>query len=132
MRYFALLDGSAGAYGISFPDCPGCTAMGETVDETVANAVAALSEWLDDAGEARTAPSEFDAFRALPEVIEAMAEGTSIVPVPALFESEQPVKANVSLNRGLLEAIDEAARRANLTRSGFIAAAAREKIGSLY
>ena len=132
MRYFALLDGSAGAYGISFPDCPGCTAMGETVDAAVANAVAALAEWLEDAGETSPAPSEFEAFRALPEVMEAMAEGASILPVPALFESERPVRANISLNRGLLEAIDEAARRANLTRSGFIAAAAREKIGSLY
>jgi predicted RNase H-like HicB family nuclease len=38
-RYFALLDGELGAYGVSFPDCPGCSAMGETVNEAYANAI---------------------------------------------------------------------------------------------
>jgi len=27
-RYFALLDGERGAYGVDRPDCPGGTAMG--------------------------------------------------------------------------------------------------------
>jgi len=34
-RYTALIDGEAGAYGVSFPDLPGCVAMGRTVDEAV-------------------------------------------------------------------------------------------------
>jgi predicted RNase H-like HicB family nuclease len=31
-RYTALIDGETGAYGVSFPDLPGCVAMGRTVD----------------------------------------------------------------------------------------------------
>jgi hypothetical protein len=27
-RYVALIDGKPGAYGITFPDLPGCTAVG--------------------------------------------------------------------------------------------------------
>jgi predicted RNase H-like HicB family nuclease len=32
-RYAALIDGKRGAYGVTFPDLPGCTAMGRTLDE---------------------------------------------------------------------------------------------------
>ncbi len=44
--------------------------------------------------------------------------------------SGRPVKANLSLDAGLLDAIDEAAKRRGLTRSAFLASAAREKIES--
>jgi metal-responsive CopG/Arc/MetJ family transcriptional regulator len=40
------------------------------------------------------------------------------------------VRANLSLDAGLLDAIDEAARKRGLTRSGFLATAAREKIAA--
>jgi metal-responsive CopG/Arc/MetJ family transcriptional regulator len=48
--------------------------------------------------------------------------------VPVLRDAGRPAKANVSLDAGILEAIDEAAREHGLTRSAFIASAAREKI----
>ena len=32
MRYIALIDGKKGAYGVTFPDVDGCTAMGATID----------------------------------------------------------------------------------------------------
>ena len=41
------------------------------------------------------------------------------------------VKANISLDRGLLDAIDAAAKRVGVTRSGFLASAARDKIGEI-
>ena len=47
-RYIALIDGEAGAYGVAFPDCPGCTAMGETVDEALSQGAEALREWMAD------------------------------------------------------------------------------------
>jgi metal-responsive CopG/Arc/MetJ family transcriptional regulator len=37
-------------------------------------------------------------------------------------------RANLSLDAGLLEAIDDAAKASGLTRSSFVATAAREKI----
>ncbi len=43
--YRVLIDGEAGAYGVVFPDLPGCTAMGETVDAALANSAAALRDW---------------------------------------------------------------------------------------
>jgi predicted RNase H-like HicB family nuclease len=46
MKYVALVDGKAGAFGVSFPDAPGCTAMGKTMDAAIANAAIALAEWV--------------------------------------------------------------------------------------
>ena len=34
-RYGVLIDGRRGGYGVVFPDLPGCTAMGRTLDEAL-------------------------------------------------------------------------------------------------
>ena len=46
MKYPALIDGEAGAYGAVFPDLPGCVAMGCTMDEVVRNAEDAMLDWI--------------------------------------------------------------------------------------
>ena len=38
LRYPALVDGREGAYGVVFPDLPGCVAMGYTVEDALINA----------------------------------------------------------------------------------------------
>jgi predicted RNase H-like HicB family nuclease len=131
-RYFALLDGAPGAFGVSFPDCPGCVAMGEDENEAYSNAIDALGEWVHDAmaeGEAPR-PSSIEDLRRDPDVIATLAEGGVFLAVPLIIESGKPVKANISLDQGLLAAIDAAAKRSGLTRSAFLASAAREKIAA--
>jgi hypothetical protein len=66
--------------------------------------------------------------RADPEVAAALAEGAALAIVPLLLDSGRAVRANLSLDAGLLDAIDEAAKAHGLTRSAFLASAAREKI----
>ena len=61
---------------------------------------------------------------------EALAEGAAMVIVPLIFDSGRSAKANLSLDSGLLRAIDEAAEARGLTRSAFIATAARQKIST--
>jgi hypothetical protein len=63
-----------------------------------------------------------------PEVREALADGAAFISVPLLREYGRPVKANISMDKGLLDAIDAAAARLGLTRSAFLASAARDKI----
>jgi predicted RNase H-like HicB family nuclease len=131
-RYFALLDGAPGAYGVAFPDCPGCTAMGASENEAYANAIDALGEWVHDASAVGEPPAArtIEALRRDPDVKEALAEGAAFLAVPLVIESGRPVKANISLDQGLLDAIDAAAKRSGLTRSAFLSSAAREKIAA--
>ena len=44
-RYGVLIDGRRGGYGVVFPDLPGCTAMGRTLDEALRHAMEAAGEW---------------------------------------------------------------------------------------
>lgn len=77
-RYTALIDGEAGSYGVSFPDLPGCTAMGTTIEAAITNAADALRDWVDAtvrAGGHVPAPRTADALRQDADVAEALAEG---------------------------------------------------------
>jgi predicted RNase H-like HicB family nuclease len=130
-RYIALVDGKPGAYGVVVPDLPGCTSGGKTVDAALRNAVEAVRLWAEDAraeGEAMPRPRTIEAIRRDGGVAAALAEGAVLAVVPLLLDAGRPAKANLSVDAGLLEAIDEAAEAHGLTRSAFIASAAREKI----
>jgi metal-responsive CopG/Arc/MetJ family transcriptional regulator len=48
--------------------------------------------------------------------------------VPLVLDAGRAVRANLSLDAGHLDAIDEAAKAHGPTRSAFLASAAREKI----
>jgi len=132
-RYVALVDGKAGAYGVTVPDLPGCTSAGKTTDEALRNAVEAVRLWAEDAiadGEELPPPRSAEALRADPEIAAAIATGAALAIVPLLLDTGRPAKANLSIDAGLLAAIDEAAKVRGLTRSAFLASAAREKIES--
>jgi predicted RNase H-like HicB family nuclease len=130
-RFVAIVDGTPGAYGVVVPDLPGCTSGGATVDQALRNAVEAVTLWVEDAradGEKVPKPRSAEKLRNDPHVAAALAEGGVLAYVPLVLDAGRPVKANLSLDAGLLNAIDEAAERSGLTRSAFLASAAREKI----
>ena len=127
-RYVALIDGKRGAYGVTFPDLLGCTAMGRTIEEALRNAAEAAGEWAQAVGGRLPPPRSIEVLREEPETKQALTRGSSLAVVPLIVESGRPAKANLSLDAGLLRAIDEAAQARGLTRSAFLASAAREKI----
>jgi predicted RNase H-like HicB family nuclease len=130
-RYIALVDGKPGAYGVVVPDLPGCTSGGKTVDAALRNAVEAVRLWAEDAraeGQAMPRARTIEVIRRDGEVAAALVEGAVLAVVPLLLDAGRPAKANLSVDAGLLEVIDEAAEAHGLTRSAFIASAAREKI----
>ena len=123
MRYTVLIDGKSGAYGVVFPDLPGCVAMGKTIDEALANAADVLRDWFDlseEQGERIPSPQPLEKLRADPDVVSALADGASLASVPLIRETGKPVKANLSIDSGVLAAIDAAAERHKLTRSGMV------------
>jgi predicted RNase H-like HicB family nuclease len=132
-RYVAIVDGKPGAFGVVIPDLPGCTSGGRTIDEALRNAVEAVTLWVEDAAadsENIPKPRPAEKLRADPQVGAALKRGGILAYVPLILDAGRPVKANLSLDAGLLDAIDEAAERRGLTRSAFLASAAREKIES--
>jgi predicted RNase H-like HicB family nuclease len=130
-RYVVLIDqADDGAYGVVFPDLRGCTAMGDTIEEALANAAEAATEWASEVRKDGTVPSPRSAAEVVadPEIREATDEGAVLALVPLILDSGRPAKANLSIDSGLLDAIDEAAKRMGVTRSAYLAAAARSKI----
>jgi predicted RNase H-like HicB family nuclease len=130
-RYVVLIDGKPGAYGIVVPELPGCTSGAATTDEALKNASEAIRLWAEVAmadDETVPKPRSAEQLRKDKDVARALAGGAALAVVPLVLDSGRPAKANLSLDSGLLNAIDEAAAARGLTRSSFLATAAREKI----
>ncbi|MGE0500946.1 MAG: type II toxin-antitoxin system HicB family antitoxin [Rhizobiaceae bacterium] len=128
-HYVGILDGLNDVWGVRIPDLPGCHGGGATPDEAIADAVSAARDWAD----ARvTGGRELPAPRTIAQMLKDReidaAAGESAVMVPLIVDAGRPVRANLSIDAGLLAAIDAEAARRGLTRSAFLAGAAREKI----
>ena len=131
MRFIALVHKDPDScYGVSFPDVPGCTSAGDTLDEALSNAVDALSghiRLMEADGEATPIPRTLEAINADPDLVEDM-KGAIISAVPLVRDRGSTTRINVSLDLGLLEAIDGLAKQRSQTRSAFLASAARREL----
>lgn len=131
MRYVAFLhdDGEPG-FGISFPDFPGCISDGDTVDDALRRGAEALSfhvEGMLADGERIPQPRSLQNIRADKSLAE-WRDGATIAFVPLILDKGSPRRINVSLDFGLLQAIDDEAKRRGMTRSAFLSSAARNEI----
>lgn len=131
MRYLALIDGTKGAYGVVFPDLPGCVAMGATMDKAMVVASEALGDWIStvEAG-GSTVPAARTAEELLadPEIAEALRDGSALTSVMVVRSTGKPVRANLSLDKGVVTAIDAAAERRGVTRSAMVEIIARQHL----
>ena len=131
-HYVAIIEKEEGTlFGVHFPDCPGCVTAAETADAAVTQAAEALRLWAEvgqEAGATPSGPRPLQQVLADKEVAVSIARGGIPFLVPLLVDSGRPARANISLDRNLLDAIDKAAKARGLTRSAFLASAAREKI----
>jgi predicted RNase H-like HicB family nuclease len=126
-NYIGILDGSGDVWGVRIPDVAGCVGGGPTPEVAIADAVQALRDVLTHK---RSTGFEFPKASTIAEILrsEKPAKGESTVIIPVVLDSGRTVRANLTLDAGLLEAIDQAATTAGVTRSAFIASAAREKL----
>jgi predicted RNase H-like HicB family nuclease len=127
--YFGILDGKEGAYGIRIPDCPGAFGAGATVAEAIQSATKGLAVWAAaQIKDGLEMPPMRGALGLGDDADDMPGPGEAIVMIPLLLDAGRTVKANVTFDAGLLETIDQEAQRRGLTRSAFLASAAREKI----
>ena len=125
MHYVAVIDKDAdSAYGVRFPDLPGCFSAADTFDEIVPNAMEALALFFEDRD---IVPARgIEAVRE--EVAEDLTAGAVLMMIPHISDRRRAVRVNLSLDKGLLDTLDEAARARGMTRSAFIAKAATREI----
>jgi predicted RNase H-like HicB family nuclease len=127
--YPACIEQAEDGCSVFFPDLPGCISVGETVQAAAVNAAEALGlhlEGMAEDGEPLPPPSAIDA--PLPDwAAEAGADALARVLIPAELPG-RAVRANITLDEGLLSRLDAAAISEGLSRSGYIAAAVRERL----
>jgi len=119
------------AWGIWFPDMPGCLPSADEFDDLPRIATELLRqhvEALESNGRPVPAPRSVAGVMADKDVRRAIRSGATTLLVPLLADPGRTVRVNVTVERGLLDQIDEAAEARGLTRSAFLAQAAREKI----
>lgn len=120
--YVAIIERGAEGFGAFFPDFPGCVSAGDTIQETARNAEEALrghvAAMVRD-GDAIPSPTALDDIPADPDVVEAAR-----VMVPASLPG-RALRLNISLDEGLVGEIDRTAATLGMSRSAFLADAAR-------
>jgi len=126
-NYIGLIHKDAESdYGVSFPDFPGVVTAGTDLDNARAMAEEALAlhiEGLAEDGEAIPEPSSLEAVMSDPE----NQAGVAIL-VAVKTEAKKAVRVNVTLPEDVLNEIDAFAEAHGLTRSGFLARAARHEM----
>jgi predicted RNase H-like HicB family nuclease len=129
VQYVGILDGAGKTYGVRIPDLAGCYGGGATPEAAIADATSAARDWLshrETKGEA--APKARTLKQILKtETIDA-AQNEVAVLISVILDTGRTVRANLTFDAGLLEAIDAEATRRGLTRSAFLASAARDRL----
>lgn len=125
-RYYpAILERVSDGFSVFFPDFDGCVSHGDTTEEAAREAEQALALHLRgmiEDGDAIPEPTPLECVERDPEVEEFAR---------ILVRAELPgraVRANITMEEGLLAVVDATAQRQGKSRSAFLADAARAAI----
>lgn len=80
------------AYGMTFPDAPGCYSAADEIDELFVNATEALELWTEAMQEDQCPipePRDFSQLREDPDWAESFADAALVIAVPAPGERAQ-------------------------------------------
>jgi predicted RNase H-like HicB family nuclease len=126
-NYIGILDGRGGVWGVRLPDIDGCVGGGATPEAAIADVTQALRDVLAHKQSNRV---PFPKASTIADILQREKPGKSesTVIIPVALNAGRTVRANLTMDAGILEAIDNAAANAGVTRSTFIASAAREKL----
>ncbi len=105
--------------------------MGNTEDEALDQAAEALRAWVEAVtavGGEVPQPRPASVLLRDEEVREALSEGAFLAQVLLVRDLGRPVKANMSIDSGVLAAIDATAGRLGITRSALVERMATERL----
>ncbi len=129
MDYIAVVFAEKGAaFGVYFPDLPGCFSAADNWDDVRANAQEALALY---ARNEKTLPKPRPPGEILrdAEVKSEVSAGATLLAVP-LIVSQRKERYNLMLDPHLVAAVDDAARVAGISRSEFVEKAAAARLSS--
>lgn len=109
------------AFGVVVPDLPGCFSAGDNMDEAISNAKEAMELWIEtviDDGGVVPEPRSIAEHQASPEFSGWV---WAVVSVDLAELSDKTERVNITLPARVLRRIDQAAKAAGESRSGFIA-----------
>lgn len=123
MRFpIAIEAGDEGtAFGVVVPDLPGCFSAGDSIDEAIANAEQAIDAWIEaalDEGQEIPLPSTVQRWANDPEF---SGWTFGIVTVDPAALDDRIERVNITLPRRVLHRLDQRAKAAGESRSGYIA-----------
>jgi len=123
--YYAVVEQDEdGIFTVAFPDLPSVFSATDEEEDIVTNAIEALRLWAED--EIPPEPSSMAVIRARLDVLLALDAGAFLVRVPLIEDSARIVR--ITFEADMLAAIDTEAKRRGLTRTAFLASAARKEI----
>ena len=109
-------------YGVTVPDLQGCVSAGDTLEQALANVEEAILGHLEvmvEDGQPIPEPNNM-----VPILGPGQMIGAVKIDLTELDALRETVRLNISMARRTLERIDEAAKLAGTTRSGFLTMAA--------
>ena len=109
------------AYGVVVPDLPGCFSAGDTQDEAMDNAREAIELWLEVAIEDRMPVPEATSLAKHQANPEFAGWTWALVTVDLASLSDKAERINITLPSRVLRRIDQAAKAAGESGSGYIA-----------
>ncbi|WP_298981623.1 type II toxin-antitoxin system HicB family antitoxin [uncultured Roseibium sp.] len=127
LTFFALVhQEDDSAYGVQFPDVAGCFSAADDMEQVIRNASEALALHLEDGD--LPAPRSLAEIKKDEDVAAELAHGAFLIAVPLISFTGRSKKANITMDAGLLQAIDDTASARDLTRSAYLASLARRDI----
>lgn len=119
------------SYGAYFPDLPGCYSAGDSQEEVIENGRISLRLYIEDLiqrGSALPAARSLEQLMTDADVRQDFSQGNGFLMLVPLLFADTKRRVNVTLEPSLIAAIDEAARVAGISRSEYLATAARREI----
>lgn len=115
------------AFGITFPDAPGCFSAADEEADLLTNAQDALSLYVD--GEAVPRTRTIAQLLRDPSVSAEIASGAFLLAVP-LIESRRKARFNLMLDEELVASMDRVAKVSGVSRSEFVTLAVQSQLSS--
>jgi len=128
--FYALVHKEPGsAFGVIFPDLPGCFAAADAETDLLEAAQEALGLFAQDA-EALALPRTLADLQKDKQIAGELRSGAVLLAVP-LIEMGRKARYNVMLDADVVAGVDRKARAMGISRSEFLSGAARERLASV-